>query len=123
HDDEWTVIGAMGEKPQPYGTGGEIEMWKSRNEGCEWEKISEVTQNSTFNHSYVRRSLGAREPFVALWADGNPHRPSVSRLYFTDFTGSRIWRLPEKMTAETEVVKPLEENEPLGSCQLEKAHA
>ncbi|MGZ4965327.1 MAG: BNR-4 repeat-containing protein, partial [Limisphaerales bacterium] len=47
-----------------------------------------------------RRPLNAAPEFYALWADGNPRQPSGSHLYFTDKTGSHVWRLPKKMTAD-----------------------
>lgn len=95
--DQWTVIGPTGEKPQAHGTGGEIELWRSRDQGATWSKERQITQNSAFNHSYARRPLAAADPFFAFWADGNPDCMSPSRLYFTNSTGSKVWLLPESI--------------------------
>lgn len=44
--------------------------------------------------------MNAKDPFIALWADGDPNRPSVSKLYFGDSTGERYWVLPYEMEEE-----------------------
>ena len=54
--------------------------------------------------------MNARDPFFAFWADGNPAKLSPSRLYFTDSTGKRVWRLPYTFpegatTADPELLK------------------
>jgi hypothetical protein len=59
-----------------------------------------VTRGSRFNHNYVRRALGGHPEFAAFWADGDPDRFSESRLYFSDISGRRVWRLPERMSGE-----------------------
>lgn len=107
--DEWRVIAPTDPGPQPWGTGGEMVLWVSRDEGRTWERRRTITQGSEFNHSYARRPIGARDPFFAFWADGNPDRFSPSRMYFTDSTGTRVWRLPYTMTgdsAEPELLAP-----------------
>ena len=75
-------------------------IWKSRDEGLTWSKEKELTHDSVRNHNYARRPLNANPAFYALWADGNPRKPSESYLYFTDQEGSHVWRLPPKMTGE-----------------------
>ena len=65
-----------------------------------WKKIKELTPNSKYNHSYVRRPVNAHREFYALWADGDAFGPSESCLYFTDREGSHVWRLPPKMDSE-----------------------
>lgn len=92
--DEWLVVAPTDVGPQKWGTGGDMVLWASKDEGKTWSRRRTVTQNSEFNHSYARRPLQARDPFFAFWADGNPNQPSPSRLYFTDSTGGRVWRLP-----------------------------
>jgi hypothetical protein len=99
-DKEWKIIGPTEVGPQPYGTGGEVAVWTSSNEGKTWTKKRQVTRNSEFNHYYVRRPINAKDPFYVFWADGNPDKPSVSRLYFCNADGSRVWRLPYDMTGE-----------------------
>lgn len=92
--DEWLVFAPTDVGPQPWGTGGDMVLWASRDEGRTWTRRHTVTQNSEFNHSYARRPLGARDPFFALWADGDPRKLSPSRLYFADSTGKNVFRLP-----------------------------
>jgi hypothetical protein len=96
-DDRWVVIGPTAVGPQAWGTGGEIEMWESRDEGHTWKKTRLVTANSARNHKYVRRPVAARDPFFAFWADGNPDEPSRSVLYFGESSGERHWALPYDM--------------------------
>jgi hypothetical protein len=98
--DRWTVLGPTETGPQPYGTGGEVALWTSDNEGRDWQMLRQVTQGSTYNNSYVRRPVDARDPFFGFWADGDPSRLSPSRLYFTNSTGDRVWQLPDQMEGE-----------------------
>ena len=62
----------------------------------------QLTPNSERNHTYARRPVNAHPDFYAIWADGDAWQPSESNLYFTDRAGSRVWRLPGKMTADLE---------------------
>ncbi len=98
--DEWRIIGPTGGAPQKWGTGGEMETWTSRDEGRTWRKERAVTAGSDFNHSYARRPLNAHPDFAAFWADGHPERLTKSHLYFTNLTGTRVWRLPYDMTGD-----------------------
>lgn len=99
-ENEWTIIGPTEPGPQPYGTGGEIALWSSLDEGKSWTKKRQVTRNSRHNHAYVRRPLRARDPFYVFWADGDPGGFSESHLYFGNSDGSQYWRLPYEMKAE-----------------------
>lgn len=99
---EWRIIAPTETGPQPFGTGGEMVLWASRDEGRTWNKIKQLTHNSRFNHTYARRPVDADSRFYALWADGNPLERTESNLYFTDRDGSHVWRLPTKMAAETD---------------------
>lgn len=97
--DLWRVVGPTSsaeESPQKWGVGGEIEVWQSANKGMTWMKSESITQNSQFNHSYVRQPLQYKSPFCFFWADGHAHNFSRSRLYFGDFDGN-VWKLPESM--------------------------
>lgn len=96
---EWLVIAPTDEGPQKWGTGGDMVLWASRDEGQTWTRRHTLTHNSEFNHSYARRPLNARDPFLAFWADGDPRALSPSRLYFADTRG-RVWRLPYTMTTD-----------------------
>jgi hypothetical protein len=104
--DEWLVVAPTGVGPQPWGTGGEMVLWASQDEGKTWTRRTAITRNSEFNHSYARRPVNARDPFFAFWADGNPAQLSPSRLYFTDSTGKRVWRLPYTFPEGATVAEP-----------------
>ena len=95
----WTVIAPTDKGPQEWGTGGELVVWRSRNEGKSWERVRNLTSGSERNHGYVRRPVNARAPFYAFWADGDPDRMSISYLYFGDAEGN-VYRLPYHMTEE-----------------------
>lgn len=96
-DDRWVVIGPTGKKPQKYGTGGEMVLWVSKDEGKTWRKERQITSGSDYNHSYARRPQSAADPFFSFWADGSPESITKSRLYFTTSGGDRVWRLPYDM--------------------------
>jgi hypothetical protein len=98
-DDQWRIIAPTEPGPQPYGAGGEMALWTSDDEGESWRKVRQLTHDSEFNHTYARRPLNAHPQFYALWADGDVHQPSASRLYFTDRDGSDVWQLPTMMDA------------------------
>ncbi len=94
---EWRVIGPAEDRPQQYGTGGEIALWLSRDEGETWSMESRLTEGSRFNHGYARRPALAADPFQAFWADGDPARLTPSHLYFADSSGAQVWCLPYDM--------------------------
>ncbi|MBN1900379.1 BNR-4 repeat-containing protein, partial [Candidatus Sumerlaeota bacterium] len=100
----WKIIAPTNPGPQAYNTGGEIVLWESRDMGKSWKKTRELTQNSKYNHTYVRRPLNAHPDFYAFWADGHGREESPSALYFTDAGGNHVWRLPTRM--EGEYAKP-----------------
>lgn len=102
----WRLIAPTDPGPQPYGTGGEMVMWTSRDEGATWKRARQVTRNSPRNHTYARRPVDAHPDFYALWADGNAREPSESALYFANRAGD-VWRLPREMTAETAHPEPV----------------
>ncbi|MFN4144362.1 MAG: BNR-4 repeat-containing protein [Runella sp.] len=99
----WKIIGTTESTPQPYGTGGEMALWESRDKGKSWQKIKQMTQNSAFNHAYPRRPLGVQPEFYAFWADGHARRESESSLYFANQQGE-VFRLPRMMS--TDVATP-----------------
>ena len=98
--DLWRVLGPTDPGPQPWGTGGEMVLWESRDAGAAWRKVRAVTAGSARNHAYARRPVDAHPDFYAFWADGNPFELSESHLYFTNRAGDHVWRLPAKMTEE-----------------------
>ena len=101
----WKIFGPTEPGPQKYGTGGEIVIWESKDEGMTWKKSRNITDKSIRNHSYVRRPLNAHEDFYAFWADGDADKFSESHLYFTNKQGNKIWELPYEMKEENE--KPI----------------
>lgn len=106
-DKLWRIIAATEPGPQPHGTGGEVAMWTSADEGQKWTKLKQLTRASKLNHTYPRRPVDADPAFYALWADGNPLERSESRMYFTDREGSHVWRLPQHMTGDFAAPEPL----------------
>ena len=100
----WTIIGPTTTGPQPYGTGGEMVVWESHNEGATWKKTKTLTENSARNHSYARRPLYAHKDFYAFWADGNASEFSRSQLYFSNKKGD-VFLLPYQM--ENNIEKPI----------------
>lgn len=98
--DEWKVIGPTEAGPQPHGTGGEIAVWVSKDEGKTWKKDKQLTKGSTSNHGYVRRPHHAHPDFYGFWADGNPDQLSESRLYFTNRDG-KVSVLPYTMNSDS----------------------
>lgn len=99
NDRLWQFIAPTGPGPQPFGTGGEVEIWESRDEGATWKRTGQLTRNSRYNHTYVRRPLNAHPDFYAFWADGNPLAESESRLYFANKSGT-VFRLPAVMKGD-----------------------
>lgn len=104
--DCWKIIGPTESGPQKFGTGGEIALWESKDEGLTWKKSRNITDKSIRNHSYVRRPLNAHEDFYAFWADGDADKFSESHLYFTNKLGDKVWELPFNMKGDFE--KPTE---------------
>jgi len=103
----WRIIGPSDPGPQRYGTGGEMAMWTSSDEGVTWKKIHMLTTNSLRNNSYARRPLHANDEFYALWADGDADKLSESHLYFSDKTGEKVFELPYNMKSDFEAPRPL----------------
>ncbi len=83
----WRIIAPLITGPQPWGTGGEIAVLTSFDEGKTWQKAKDLTADSPYNHGYARRPVNAHPDFYAFWADGNPDSLSTSHLYFTNRAG------------------------------------
>lgn len=96
--DLWRVIAPVLPGPQRLGAGGEVAIFESTDAGAHWTQTRQVTQDSRYNHSYVRRPVNAHDDFYAFWADGDPDAMSESHLYFTNRTGETVWQLPYTMT-------------------------
>jgi hypothetical protein len=95
-DGAWRLIGPTEPGPQRWGTGGEMAMWLSRDQGATWRKAAALTAGSARNHTYARRPLGAHPDFYAFWADGDTEARSESRLYFATRDGG-VFQLPGLM--------------------------
>jgi hypothetical protein len=93
--------------PEPFGAGGEVVMWKSPDRGETWTRVKALTEDSPRNHTYVRRPIDAHPDFAYLWADGGTRSQTESALYFTDAAGSRVWKLPTRMTGATAAPEPI----------------
>jgi len=102
----WRIIAPTEVGPQPYNPGGEVAMWVSEDFGESWRQEGQLTRESQYNHSYVRRPLNPHPDFYGIWADGHGRQPSKSNLYFTDREGN-VFQLPEKMNQEMEKPIPL----------------
>ncbi len=100
--DVWRIIGPTEPGPQKYGTGGEMAMWTSNDEGVTWKKVRMITSNSIRNNSYARRPLYANDDFYAFWADGDADELSESHLFFSNKTGEKVFELPYEMKNEFE---------------------
>ena len=98
-DGIWRIIGPSEPGPQKWGTGGEMAMWTSPDQGGNWTKVKQLTANSPRNHSYARRPVDAHEGFYAFWADGDADKFSESHLYFCTKAGD-VYRLPTVMGQE-----------------------
>lgn len=108
NDGTWRVIGPTEPGPQKWGTGGEMAVWISRDEGATWTRERLLTANSKLNHSYARRPPNAHSDFYAFWADGDAFRSSESHLHFATKSG-RVYVLPYTMTEDFE--KPAQVSE------------
>lgn len=95
----WRILAPTEPGPQHWGTGGEMALWVSDDDGGTWRLQRQVTTGSQRNHAYARRPVNADPGFYAFWADGNPDELSPSRLYFADRDGN-AWRLPARIDGE-----------------------
>jgi hypothetical protein len=94
---DWRVIAPTAPGPQPYTTGGDMVMWISKDKGVTWKIVKRLTQSATVNHTYAKKPIDAHPDFYAFWADGDTLKPSSSRIYFTNRSGSAVYMLPERM--------------------------
>lgn len=113
-DGTWRVIGTFIDGPQQYGTGGEVGIWISQDQGLTWTGPQAVTSGSTWNHNYTRRPVDAQDDFITLWADGNAFAESASYLYFTDRRGDAVLRMPQTMTGDFAFPEVVRVNNPTG---------
>jgi hypothetical protein len=107
-DGTWRVTAPTAPGPQPWGTGGDMAMWASKDQGKSWKQVRQLTSGGRYNHTYARKPLDAHPEFYALWTDGSPLEPTVSSIYFSTKDG-RVYRLPAHMrsaSAKPERVLP-----------------
>jgi len=98
--DTWYVVAPTADGPQHYGTGGEIVIWATQDQGQRWRIEKQMTVNSPRNHAYVRRVLNGKLPFHFLWSDGNTECFSQAKLYFGSLDGD-MWELPYEMDSDS----------------------
>ena len=98
-DGAWRLIAPTEPGPQPHTTGGQITIHTSKDMGLGWSKVKTLDVPAGRNQTYVRRPLNARPEFYALWADGDPLKPSESDLYFCDQSGNQFC-LPRMINGE-----------------------
>lgn len=96
----WRILGPTEPGPQHWGTGGEVALWESRDSGQHWAKVRDITSDSKYNHTYVRRPLDAQPDFYAFWADGHADDFSPSNLYYTDRNGAAVSQMPRWFLTE-----------------------
>jgi hypothetical protein len=101
---EWMVVAPTENSPQTWGGGGEVVMWKSRDKGQTWTRSRQLTHHSARNHNYIRKVVNGKDPFYYFWADGDPGKPSISKMYFGDSKG-KVWQLPYTMESASEKPK------------------
>ena len=106
-EDQWRIVAPTEPGPQFHGTGGEMALWLSSDEGQTWTKDRDITRNSPLNHTYARRPVNAHPDFWALWSDGNPDEMSPAHLYFTNRAGDQVWRLPYEMNMDFSEPEPV----------------
>lgn len=102
-DGGWRLIAPTGPGPQPWLTGGEVEVWHSGDRGGAWEKVRSLTPAPDRHHTYVRKVVDAHPDCEVVWADGDPLRPSDSRFWFATRDG-RVFGFPARIG--TEAVRP-----------------
>jgi BNR repeat-containing family member len=97
-DGQWRVIAPTDPGPQPFGAGGEMVLWTSRDQGAAWSRARTLTQGSARNHGYARKPLGAHPGLYAIWADGDARQPSRSVVHIATRDGD-VSALPERISA------------------------
>lgn len=96
---KWRLIAPTAPGPQPYGTGGQVVVWRSSDQGQTWTQEQTLPCPDGRNHTYVRRPVNAHPGFYAFWADGDAFAPSDSSLFFCTREGS-VFRLPARMEGD-----------------------
>ncbi len=92
-DNIYRIVAPTEFGPQEWGTGGEMAIWESTDEGATWEKTKDITYGSARNHSYARRPLYCNDDFYALWSDGNTDALSRCYLYYSTKDGD-VYQMP-----------------------------
>jgi hypothetical protein len=99
-DGVWQIVGPTTAGPQEFNPGGEMVLWRSRDQGATWKSVRRMTNDSARNHTYARGVVNAHPDFHAIWADGDARKPSASMLYFCNRAGE-VFALPETMEGPT----------------------
>lgn len=83
---DWRILAATGRGPQSWNPGGELEAWRSSDDGKTWRLEKQVTRLSRRNMNYARTPVDHHPDFLAFWADGNGRAISESHLHYCDET-------------------------------------
>lgn len=94
----WNILAPFIDGPQVWGTGGEIGMWTSSDEGNTWT-LKQLTTGSEYNHSYVQRAVDAHDDFYGYWSYADAFDPSEVHIYFANSNGD-VYRLPFEMEGD-----------------------
>lgn len=98
-DGAWRMIAPTEPGPQPFGTGGQVAVHISSDQGQTWRCLRHYPIFGGRNQTYVRKPWRADPSFYALWADGNAFELSESHLYFATRDGA-MFRLPPRMDGD-----------------------
>lgn len=102
----WRIVAPTDSGPQVHGSGGEVVMLESMDNGLTWSRFKKLTAQSERNHNYIRRVVNGKSPFLYFWADGDPNKFSPSYLYIGDEAGE-VWQLPYCMEKGEEILKKI----------------
>lgn len=98
-DGTWRIIAPFITGPQAWGTGGQMGMWVSTDQGDSWELVDQLTDDPDFNHTYARRVLNGQDDFYTFWANGNAWTKSEVGIFFSDKNGN-VYQLPANMDSD-----------------------
>ena len=85
--DDYRFYGPTGVS-QPHEDGGEIEEWRSGDEGATWKRARALTAGSKWSHNNVKTVFGGAPDFRIMWSYGDstspPADPKVDMFFFGD---------------------------------------
>lgn len=93
-DGIWRIVAPTQSKNKAYTTGGTINLWTSDDMGETWIKKRQIYTGSNLNDNFVKKSVNAHEDFNFFWANGSGVDFSRSNLFYSNFDGSEVKRMP-----------------------------